>query len=190
MRRVIKPLEMMGAVIRSDDGKPPLHIQGCPLGPVVYPSPVASAQVKSAILLAGLYADGEVTVIEPAITRDHTERMLQTMGVELSIGKSQIGMRGGQNLTGIDIQIPADLSSAAFVILATILAADAAVTITGVGVNPTRTGVLDILQAMGADISLDNVRLFGGEAVADLTVRSSRLQGIDGRPRQGVTGNR
>jgi 3-phosphoshikimate 1-carboxyvinyltransferase len=182
MKRVVMPLEMMGAAIRSNEGKPPLRIQGHPLGPILYASPVASAQVKSAILLAGLYADGDVTVIEPAITRDHTERMLRTMGVELSSGESQVSMRGGQELTGIDMQIPADLSSAAFVILATILAADAAVTITGVGVNPTRIGVLDILQAMGAEISLENVRLFGEEPVADLTVRSSKLRGIEVDP--------
>ncbi|MGI9204938.1 MAG: 3-phosphoshikimate 1-carboxyvinyltransferase [Woeseiaceae bacterium] len=182
MRRVIKPLEMMGAKIQSNQGNPPLQINGCPLGSIIYPSPVASAQVKSAILLAGLYANGDVSVIEPAITRDHTERMLRSMGVELGTGESQIIMQGGQDLVGIDVRVPADLSSAAFIILATLLATDAEITITGVGVNPTRTGVLDILQAMGANISLDNVRLFGEEPVADLTVRSSKLHGIDVEP--------
>lgn len=182
MGRVIKPLEMMGAEIHSNNGNPPLQIDGRQLGPVFYSSPVASAQVKSAILLAGLYARGDVTVLEPAITRDHTERMLRTMGVELGIGESQIIMQGGQDLAGIDVRIPADLSSAAFLILATLLATDAEVTITGVGVNPTRTGALDILKAMGANISLDNVQLFGDEPVADLTVRSSTLRGIDVDP--------
>ncbi len=179
MDRVIKPLKMMGAEIHSNDGNPPLQIKGRQLSSVLYRSPVASAQVKSAILLAGLYANGEVTVVEPAITRDHTERMLRSMGVELGIGESQVIMRGGQDLAGVDVRIPADLSSAAFVILATLLATDAEVKITGVGVNPSRTGVLDILQAMGADISLDNAQYYSEEPVADLTVRSSKLHGID-----------
>lgn len=179
MGRVIKPLEMMGAEIHSYEGNPPLQIKGRRLGPVFYRSPVASAQVKSAILLAGLYANGDVTVVEPAITRDHTERMLRTMGVELGIGESQVFMQGGQDLAGIDMRIPADLSSAAFIILLTLLSTDAEVTITGVGVNPTRTGVLNILQAMGASISLDNAQFYSEEPVADLTVRSSKLHGID-----------
>jgi 3-phosphoshikimate 1-carboxyvinyltransferase len=144
--------------------------------------PVASAQVKSAILLAGLYADGEVVVHEPAETRDHTERMLGTMGVNLSVGETHIIMRGGQQPQAADIQVPADLSSAAFVMLAAILSSDAEVTITDVGVNPTRTGVIEILKAMGANIIIQNVRLFGEEPVADLTVRSSSLQGVDVDP--------
>jgi len=182
MNRVIKPLTMMGAQIQSDDGKPPLIIDGQKLNGVVYSMPVASAQVKSAILLAGLCADGEVVVLESAVTRDHTERMLGAMGVKLSVGETQIIMHGGQQLQATDIQVPADLSSAAFVILAAILSSDAEVTITDVGVNPTRTGVIEILKAMGADIAIQNVRLFGEEPVADLTVRSSSLQGIDVDP--------
>ena len=179
MARVVKPLSMMGAQIQSSEGYPPLTIEGMPLHGVVYSMPVASAQVKSAIMLAGLYADGEVVVHQPAVTRDHTERMLSAMGVELRAGETQVIMRGGQSLAGIDIQVPADLSSAAFVILAAIISSDAEVTITNVGVNPTRTGVIEILQAMGADISVQNVRLYGEEPVADLTVRSSSLRGID-----------
>lgn len=182
MDRVIRPLSMMGAKIQANDGKPPLVIQGQSLSGVVYSSPVASAQVKSAILLAGLHADGEVVIHEPATTRDHTERMFAAMGADLRVGETQIIMRGGQRLKGAEIQVPADLSSAAFVILATILSADAAVTITDVGVNPTRTGVIQILQAMGADIRVENVRLFSEEPVADLTVRSSSLHGIDVSP--------
>jgi len=182
MDRVIRPLSLMGAQIQSDDGNPPLTIQGQSLKGVVYSMPVASAQVKSAILLAGLYADGEIVVHQPAVTRDHTERMFSSMGIDLRIGETQIIMRGGQQLRGLDIQIPADLSSAAFVILAAILSADAEVTVRGVGVNPTRTGVIQILQAMGADISIENVRLFGEEPVADLTARSSRLEGLDVDP--------
>lgn len=182
MNRVINPLTMMGAQVQSNDGKPPLVINGQKLNGIVYSMPVASAQVKSAILLAGLYADGEVVIHESAVTRDHTERMFGSMGVELSVGETQIIMRGGQRLQGTDIQVPADLSSAAFVILAAILSSNAEVTITDVGVNPTRTGVIEILKAMGADITVQNVRLFGEEPVADLTVRSSSLQGIDVDP--------
>lgn len=184
MNRVIKPLTMMGAQVQSNDGKPPLVINGQALHGIVYSMPVASAQVKSAILLAGLYADGEVVVREPAVTRDHTERMLGAMGVEVSVGETQMIMRGGQRLQATDIQVPADLSSAAFVILAAILSANAEVTITDVGVNPTRTGVIEILKAMGANIAVNNVRLFGEEPVADLTVRSSSLQGIDVDPKK------
>jgi 3-phosphoshikimate 1-carboxyvinyltransferase len=180
MGRVIKPLEMMGAEIETSDGKPPLKIHPVSqLSGTLYRLPVASAQVKSAILLAGLYAGGETAVIEPAVTRDHTERMLRLMGVQVSSGESQILLPAGQTLTATDIQVPADLSSAAFIILAAIFAKDCEVRITGVGVNPTRTGVIDILGRMGADISLDNVRLFGEEPVADIVVRSSHLHGID-----------
>ncbi len=179
MDRVVRPLSMMGASIQSSEGYPPLVIDGQSLHGLVYSMPVASAQVKSAILLAGLYATGEVVVHQPAITRDHTERMLTAMGVELRAGETQIIMPAGQGLKAIDIQVPADLSSAAFVILAAILSPDADVTIANVGVNPTRTGVIEILQSMGADIGIQNVRLFGEEPVADLTVRSSSLRGID-----------
>jgi 3-phosphoshikimate 1-carboxyvinyltransferase len=182
MQRVVKPLSMMGAEIRTSDGKPPLIIDGRPLRGVVYSMPVASAQVKSAILLAGLYAEGEVVVHQAAVTRDHTERMLAAMGAELRAGETQIIMRGGQGLRATDIRVPADLSSAAFVILAAVISSAAEVTITNVGVNPTRTGVIEILQAMGADIRIQDVRLYGEEPVADLTVRSSSLQGIDVDP--------
>jgi 3-phosphoshikimate 1-carboxyvinyltransferase len=183
MSRVIKPLSMMGAKIESNDGKPPLRIDGGQaLGGLVYRLPVASAQVKSAILLAGLYSQDEVVVIEPAVTRDHTERMLRSMGVVVNQGETQIMLNGGQILTGTDIEVPADLSSAAFVILAATIAADARVTIPGVGVNPTRTGVIDILIDMGADITIENVRLFGEEPVADIVVRSARLKGIAVNP--------
>jgi len=179
MGRVIEPLTLMGAQIEDNDGKPPLRIiGGRQLGGLVYRLPVASAQVKSAILLAGLYASGEIAVFEAAVTRDHTERMLRSMGVALSQGESQIMMNGGQTLKGTDIRVPVDLSSAAFIVLAATLAEGIEVTITGVGVNPTRTGVLDILREMGADISLDNVRLYGEEPVADLNVRPAVLQGI------------
>jgi 3-phosphoshikimate 1-carboxyvinyltransferase len=178
MQRVITPLEAMGARIVSRDGKPPLQISGrYPLRAVDYELPVASAQVKSAILLAGLYADGTTRVTEPAVTRDHTERMLQSMGVTVERDGQRISMAGGQGLTGCAVRVPADLSSAAFVILAALLADDAEVLIEGVGVNPTRTGVLDILLEMGADLRLLNRRMFGAEPVADIAARSSRLSG-------------
>ena len=178
MRRVITPLSSMGAEIESNDGCPPLRIQGgSHLRGIDYTLPVASAQVKSAVLLAGLYADGITTVKEPAVTRDHTERMLSAMGVKVDRADSRISLRGDQQLFGTDIQVPADLSSASFVMLAAILSESADVLLEGVGVNPTRTGVIDILLAMGADISLQNARLYGEEPVADIRVRASTLCG-------------
>jgi len=178
MGRVIKPLTKMGAIIDSDDGTPPLVVHGqASLQAIDYDMPVASAQVKSAVLLAGLYADGTTSVSEPAITRDHTERMFESMGVIVSYKDNSIGISGGQALEACDIQVPGDLSSAAFVILAAVLGDETDIVVESVGVNPTRTGVIDILQEMGADISLENTRLFGREPVADLRVRSSVLHG-------------
>lgn len=178
MQRVITPLAQMGASIRSDDGRPPLRLTGNPsLQGIDYELPVASAQVKSAVLLAGLYADGTTSVVEPAVTRDHTERMLVSMGVQVERSGSRVSVAGGQLLRGTEIQVPADLSSAAFIILAAIVGKNANVLIRDVGVNPTRTGVIDALLAMGADISLENPRSFGNEPVADIRVRSSDLRG-------------
>ncbi|MCH7822564.1 MAG: 3-phosphoshikimate 1-carboxyvinyltransferase [Proteobacteria bacterium] len=178
MQRVISPMLEMGASIDSDSGYPPLTVQGrFPLRGIDYTLPVASAQVKSAILLAGLYAEGVTSVSEPAVTRDHTERMLESMGVTVEKSGNSIQIDGRQAPRGCHIQVPADLSSAAFVMLAALIADKADVRIRDVGVNPTRTGVIDILQAMGADISLENPRLFGHEPVADIRVRSSELHG-------------
>jgi 3-phosphoshikimate 1-carboxyvinyltransferase len=183
MQRIITPLSRMGADIRSRDGKPPLEIHGNPgLEGIDYVLPVASAQVKSAILLAGLYARGSTTVVEPAVTRDHTERMLGTMGVAVKSRDGRIGIQGPAALRSCALEVPGDLSSAAFVILAALLADKADIRIQGVGVNPTRTGVLDILTAMGASISLENTRDMGEEPVADIRVRSSRLRGIEVDP--------
>lgn len=183
MLRVITPLGLMGATIDSRDGKPPLRIRGNPaLTAIDYALPMASAQVKSAILLAGLYARGRTSVTEPAVTRDHTERMLRGMGVPVSADRGRITLEGPAALRGCRVSVPADLSSAAFVILAGLLADRADVLIRNVGVNPTRTGVLDILQAMGASISLDNRRDLGDEPVADIRVRSSELRGTDVAP--------
>jgi len=183
MGRIIKPLSQMGAEIDSDNGKPPLHIHGrSGLRAIDYELPIASAQVKSAILLAGLYANGTTRVIEPAVTRDHTERMLRSMGVQVTSKGHRISIPGGQALTACRVQVPADLSSAAFVILAALLAVNADILIGNVGVNPTRSGVIDILQSMGADISFENSRQLGDEPVADIRVRSSELLGTSVDP--------
>jgi len=178
MGRVIRPIEAMGGQIASCDGRPPLRISGGRrLEGIEYALPVASAQVKSAILLAGLYARGTTVVMEPAITRDHTERMLRAMAVSVEARDGRIALVGGQRLTGADVRVPADLSSATFVMLAVLLAEDADVLITNVGVNPTRTGVIAILRGMGADIRLERERTLGDEPVADIRVRSGRLEG-------------
>jgi len=183
MQRVITPLTRMGADIESRDGKPPLRIRGNPrLVGIDYPLPMASAQVKSAVLLAGLYARGRTLVTEPAVTRDHTERLLRAMGVPVSARDGRIGLEGPARLRACPVRVPADLSSAAFVILAGLLAAEADILVRNVGVNPTRTGVLDILQAMGGEITLENPRNLGEEPVADIRVRSSALRGIEVDP--------
>jgi 3-phosphoshikimate 1-carboxyvinyltransferase len=183
MNRVIAPLQLMGAEISAKDGRPPLAIRGSTeLQGIEYQLPVASAQVKSAILLAGLYATGETRVIEPATTRDHTERMLQSMGVDLHSSNGVIAVSGGQQLKATDIRVPADLSSAAFAILAGLVTEDSDILLRNVGVNPSRTGVIDVLVQMGARITLQAERQSGNEPVADIRVRSSDLRGIDVDP--------
>jgi len=184
MRRVTDPLGLMGARIDTTDGRPPLHIHP-PAGRlhgIRYEMPVASAQVKSALMLAGLYADGETCVVEPAPTRDHTERMLTAFGVEVGVAGPVVTVRGGQVLRATDIDVPADISSAAFFLVAGAIARDAELVVRHVGVNPTRTGVIDILKLMGADLTLENPRIVGGEPVADLRIRSSELVGIEVPP--------
>ncbi|HEY5643562.1 MAG TPA: 3-phosphoshikimate 1-carboxyvinyltransferase [Woeseiaceae bacterium] len=180
MGRVIAPLTEMGADIASQDGRPPLTIRGRPgLSGIDYALPMASAQVKSAILLAGLYASGSTRVCEPAATRDHTERMLLAMGAQPVIEGACVSLSAPRELVGCDIEVPADLSSAAFVMLGALLAEKADVLIRNVGINPTRTGVITILQQMGADLALENPRKLGEEPVADIRVRSSRLRGSE-----------
>jgi 3-phosphoshikimate 1-carboxyvinyltransferase len=181
MQRVIEPLQAMGATIDSEPGgRAPLAIKGGRgLNAIEYDMPVASAQVKSCLLLAGLYASGETVVREPAPTRDHSERMLRGFGCEVLSDGAKISVRGNQTLTARDIEVPADISSAAFLMVAASIAADSEITLLHVGVNPTRTGVIDILKLMGADIELSNQCDIGGEPVADITVRSARLSGID-----------
>ncbi len=181
MNRVIKPLQSMGAVIDSEtDGRAPLVVRGGhSLQAIHYDMPVASAQVKSCLLLAGLYASGETVVTEPAPTRDHSERMLRGFGCEVGQSGNRISLHGQQKLSACDIEVPADISSAAFFLVAASIAENSELTLTHIGINPTRTGVIDILRLMGADISLANERDIGGEPVADITVRSSELKGID-----------
>ncbi len=184
MTRIITPLTRMGAEIESDcDGTPPLQIRGgMRLKAIHYELPMASAQVKSAVLLAGLYAEGETSVTEPAVTRDHTERILRHLGGDVTTVNGTIAVKGGARLSGKTIEVPADLSSATFIILGTLLSEAADIVIEKVGVNPTRTGVIEILKAMGADLTLENPRLLGEEPVADLRVRSSALHGCDVDP--------
>ena len=183
MNRIIEPLTQMGATIESCGGKPPLHIHANQnLHTIDYDMPVASAQVKSAVLLAGLYCEGVTRVSEPAVTRDHTERMLSSMGAEIERSGNIISLRGEAELQAVDVGVPADLSSAAFPLVAAIVAKNTEVTVRNVGANPTRTGVLQILKQMGADIRLSNERQFGNEPVADVTARSSELKGIEVDP--------
>jgi 3-phosphoshikimate 1-carboxyvinyltransferase len=183
MNRVIQPLTQMGVAMNSDDGKPPLRIHpGDNLRAIDFDMPMASAQVKSAVLLAGLYAAGTTRVTEPAVTRDHTERMLVSMGAKLSRAGNTIALESGSALQAVDVAVPADLSSAAFPLVAAIVAKNAEVTVRNVGINPTRTGVLGILKSMGAEIQLRNEHQSGNEPVADITARSSELRGIDVDP--------
>ena len=183
MGRVLKPLGLMGATWTGRLGdRLPLTLRGGDLRPIAYRLPEASAQVKSAILLAGLGAQGESRVIEPTPTRDHTERMLRAFGAEVSVDDTAegrvIGLRGGQALTGAAIQVPGDPSSAAFAIVAALITYGSAVTVTRVLLNPLRIGLIETLQEMGADLTVENVRETGGEQVGDITARHSRLRGV------------
>ncbi len=179
MERVAVPLRSMGAVIDTRAGRPPLHIRGGNrLRAVRYDLPVASAQVKSALLLAGLYAQGTTAVTEPAPTRDHTERMLRSLGANVTVEGSCVQIDGPASLRGCALEVPGDFSSAAFFIVAACLAAKPVLTIRNVGVNPTRTGLCEILRRMGAEIRLVNRRASGAEPVADLEIEQRELQGI------------
>lgn len=180
MRRVSAPLALMGAHIdTAADGRPPLRVSPVTrLAGIDYALPVASAQVKSALLLAGLYARGQTCVTEPAPTRDHTERMLRAFGYAVERDGKRICLQGGGRLTATAIDVPADISSAAFFLVGASIAPGSDLLLQHVGVNPTRTGVIDILRLMGADIALLNAREVGGEPVADLRVRHAPLHGI------------
>jgi 3-phosphoshikimate 1-carboxyvinyltransferase len=179
MKRVVDPLTRMGARIlgRNQGSLAPLAISGGLLNAIGYESPVSSAQVKSAIMLAGLYADGETSVREPTLSRDHSERMFRLFGASLNTFDSGVTVKGGFELQGQDITVPGDISSATFFMVAALITPDSELLIRNVGVNPTRTGAIDILQAMGGDIQLLDQREVSGEPVADILVRSSRLKG-------------
>ena len=181
MRRVTEPLALMGAMVDTEsDGTPPLTItRTTDLHAIRYELPVASAQVKSAILLAGLRAAGRTCIVEPVPTRDHTERMLRAFGVKLEVAAGEISIDGPQDLTATTLQVPGDISSATFFLVGAAMVAGSTVTIKNVGVNPTRIGVIEILRQMGADIVLSNERSAGSEPLADITVRGRRLTGID-----------
>lgn len=180
MQRVSVPLTMMGAKIEAaDSGTPPLNVKGEQvLKGVHYDMPMASAQVKSSLLLAGLYAQGETRVSEPAPTRDHTERMLRGFGYDVVTKGNEMSLQGGGELTACDIDVPADISSAAFFMVGASIAPDSDLVLEHVGINPTRTGVIDILRLMGANIELLNEREVGGEPVADIRVQYAPLKGI------------
>lgn len=184
MNRVVDPLGQMGASIEtSEGGRPPLKIKGgARLKGIEYHLPMASAQVQSCLLLAGMYADGETVTVAPGIVRDHTSRMLNGFGYTVSVdgeNGSRVSIKGGGKLTATRIDVPADVSSAAFFMVAASIAEGSEVRLSHVGMNPTRSGVVEILQLMGADISVDNQSVVGGEPVADLVVRSAQLKGID-----------
>jgi len=181
MRRITEPLALMGARIDTeDDGTPPLRIAAAPsLHAIHYRLPIASAQVKSAILFAGLHANGRTCVVEGAPTRDHTERMLRVFGVDIEVEPGGISLDGGQVLRGTAISVPGDISSAAFFLAGAAMVEGSELILKDVGINPTRIGVIDILRRMGADITLSHERTAGSEPLADITVRGSRLQGID-----------
>ena len=180
MGRVINPLREMGADIFGDDSRPPLTIKGgIKLSGIEYTLPVASAQIKSCLLLAGLYGEGITTVIENGISRDHTERMLRGFGYDVISSNNRISLLGGGSLKGCDIEVPSDISSAAFFMVAGCISKDSSITLNSVNINPTRTGVIDILKLMGGNIELLNQRLQAGELIADIKVSSSNLKGIE-----------
>ena len=179
MGRVINPLREMGADIFGDDSRPPLTIKGgSKLSGIEYTLPVASAQIKSCLLLAGLYGEGITTVVENGISRDHTERMLRGFGYDVISSNNRISLLGGGSLKGCDIEVPSDISSAAFFMVAGCISKDSSITLNSVNINPTRTGVIDILKLMGGNIELLNQRLQAGELIADIKVSSSNLKGI------------
>jgi 3-phosphoshikimate 1-carboxyvinyltransferase len=179
MKRVVEPLSRMGARItgRSGGTLAPLAISGGSLRGIDYQSPVSSAQIKSSLMLAGLYADGETRVTEPSLSRDHSERMFRLFGASLDVHDTGVTVRGGVELTAQEVTVPGDISSAAFFMVAALITPNSELLIKNVGVNPSRTGVIDILLAMGGDIKLLDPRDVSGEPVADILVRTSQLKG-------------
>ncbi len=180
MKRVTDPLARMGAKIDTADGKAPLRIHGGnTLHAIQYDMPIASAQVKSCLLLAGMYAQGKTTITEPGITRDHTERMLQAFQYPVEVDANKVSLEGGHRLKACELHVPGDISSAAFFMVGASIAKDSALLLKNVGINPTRTGVIDILKLMNGDITIVKEYQRGGEVVADILVRSAELKGIN-----------
>lgn len=181
MGRVIQPLTMMGSQIlaRENNTVAPITVRGGILHPIEYKMPIASAQVKSSIMLAGLYANGITTIIEPAKSRDHTERLLKYLGANIDVNGLKVSIEGQTELSPKEIKIPGDISSASFFIVAATIIDGSELTLTNVGINPTRSGLLSVLKKMGADITISNEREVCGEPVGDITVRSAKLRGME-----------
>jgi 3-phosphoshikimate 1-carboxyvinyltransferase len=177
MERIAEPLRQMGAAVTTDDGHAPIAVEGGPLRAIEYELPVASAQVKSAVLLAGLYAEGETAVVEPLPTRDHTEHLLEQAGAAVRVRAKRITVRPVERLELGDVEIPADFSSAAPFLVAATLLSGSELTLHGLNLNPRRTGLLDVLERMGANITVFNRRRIGGEPAGDLDVRPAQLVG-------------
>ena len=181
MSRVADPLREMGAVIECTDGKyPPLKVfPAGKLSGIVYHQPTASAQVKSCLLMAGLYSDGRVSVVQPEISRDHTERMMKHFGIPLIVKGKEVSMEKTEQFEGKDIFVPGDISSAAFYMVAAAIKKGSDILIKNTGINETRTGIIDVLEMMGADISVENYRVLNEEPVGDIRVRGKKLTGIE-----------
>lgn len=181
MKRITNPLKLMGAEIKgkNEDNYAPLKIIGRRLRAIKYVSPIASAQVKSSIMLASLYADGITQILEPYKSRDHSERMLAFMGGNVTVDGNNISIEGGQKLKGREIFVPGDISSASFFIAGALIVNNSEILLRNIGVNPTRTGIIDVLQKMGANIYIQNIREINNEPVADILVKSSELKGIE-----------
>ena len=178
MQRIIQPLSQMGARIQARENRfPPLTIQGAALHPIEYTLPVPSAQVKSCVLLAGLFSNGRTTVHEPLRTRDHTELALREFGADVDVDGLSISVTGRPRLEGRELRVPGDLSSAAFFLVAALIVGESNLTIHGVGLNPTRSALLDFLAEMGAQIKILDVTSSGGELIGDTSIRKSRIQG-------------
>ena len=184
MKRVTNPLTMMGAVcLTQDSGCPPIRISPAEnLQAIHYDLPMASAQVKSAVLLAGLYVDGETSVTEPAPTRNHTEMMLQAYGYDCETIANRMSVKGGGKLSATNIDVPADISSATFFIVAASIVPGSDITLEHTCINPTRTGIIGLMKSLGADIELSNERQIGGETVADIRVQATQLKGAEINP--------
>ncbi len=179
MRRIIVPLQQMGANIRSSNDKAPLYIEPAELQPITYELPVASAQIKSCVLLAGLYVNGTTRIVEPGPARDHTERMLTAMGVDVQTNGNTISLTPPSELRPLDLTVPADISSAAFPLIAAAIIPHSEITIENCGQNETRTGILEILEMMGAELTVTNQQVTGGEPAADLAITFSEMHGAN-----------